>query len=277
MQTLKEIRALLAERGLHPRKRFGQNFLHDQNHLRRLVAAAAIEPGDVVLEVGPGTGTLTEALLEVGARVIAAEIDLDLAEIIESRLGSSVTLVRGDCLDGRHLAPALVEALDGAPFHLVANLPYQIASSLMVGLLLEHPECRGQHITIQKEVVDRLVAGPGSKTYGPLGIIVQSMADVERIGNLPASCFWPAPKVTSAMATIRPASEARVSNPAGFARFVTAVFSRRRKQLGTIFGRDVVLPEGIDPMARPEVLSVAQLIELFETVPLRDAGASRRE
>ena len=132
MQTLSEIRALLDSRGLRPRKRFGQNFLHDKNQLRRLVDASGVGEGDVVLEVGPGTGTLTEALLERGARVIASEIDEDLAGISEERLGDRVTLVRGDCLGGRRtLAPAIVAAIDGRSFTLVANLPYQAASPLM--------------------------------------------------------------------------------------------------------------------------------------------------
>ncbi len=265
MQSISEIRALLAGRGLRPKKRLGQNFLHDKNQISRLVRAADLGPaaGPLVLEVGPGTGTLTEALLDAGAEVVACEIDDELAQIIEDRLADRVTLLRGDCLDrGRRLAAHVVDALAGRPFTLVANLPYGVASPLMVALLLDHPACRGQYVTIQREVADRLLASPGSKSYGPLGIIVQALADVERIGVVKPVCFWPEPAVTSAMVAIRPDPDRAPADPAAFARFVTSVFGKRRKQLGTIFGRDRAWPEGVTAEMRPETLTVAQLVEL---------------
>jgi len=279
MQTITEIRALLAERGLRPRHRLGQNFLHDQNQLRKLIAAAQVAPGDLVLEVGPGTGTLTEALLEAGAEVIACEIDENLTDIVADRLGERITLIRGDCLDrGRVLAPSIVEAIDGRAFKLIANLPYQVASPLMTALLLDHPNCAGQFVTIQKEVADRLLASPGGKEYGPLGIIIQAMAEVRRIGAVPPTCFWPQPKVTSAMISILPSPLGRGVGGEGppeggmlessevrrsFARFITDLFSKRRKQLGTIFGRDRAWPEGVTADMRPEVLTVEQLTHLW--------------
>lgn len=262
MQTLSEIRSLLAARGLHPRKRFGQNFLHDQNQLRRLVGAAGVEPGDVVLEVGPGTGTLTEALLDAGAEVIAAEIDRDLGDLIEDRLGNRITLVRGDALDGRRLASPILDALGDRPFRLVANLPYQAASPIMASLVLDHAAtCRGQYVTIQREVADRLVARPGTKAYGPLGIIMQAFSTVERIAVLPASCFWPAPQVTSAMVGIRPKEACAIDDRPAFARFVTTLFTKRRKQLGTILGAENV-PEDVDPKTRPDALDIDTIIRL---------------
>ena len=166
MQTLSEIRTILAERGLHPKKALGQNFLHDQNQLRRLLEAAEVGAGDLVLEVGPGTGTLTESLLERGCEVIACELDRDLAGILEDRLGDRITLIRDDCLaDQRTLASAVEDALSGRRFSLVSNLPYGAASPLM-SLLAARRDCLGQWVTIQREVADRLVAGPGSKAYG---------------------------------------------------------------------------------------------------------------
>ena len=117
MQTISEIREILNERGLHPKHRMGQNFLHDQNQLRRLLDASKVGPGDLVLEVGPGTGTLTEALLEKECEVIASELDKDMGDIIESRLGLRLTLVRGDCLDGHRgsrLEPGSTANPDGS-------------------------------------------------------------------------------------------------------------------------------------------------------------------
>ncbi len=272
MQRLSEIKSLLAERGLRPRKRFGQNFLHDQNLLGKLVDAADVQPGDLTLEIGPGTGTLTEALLERGADVVACELDEGLADLIESRLGDRVRLIRGDCLGrGRSLSPAIVEALDGRPFVLIANLPYQIASPLMVELLLNHPACGGQWITIQDEVADRLLAEPGTSQWGPLGIIVQWAGEVTRLASLPPSCFWPEPGVSSAMVAIRPRPRPRTPtrsgdiDPPSFARFVTTLFTTRRKQLGGVLGRDCVQHAGIDPTVRCERLNVAALEMLYRS------------
>ena len=264
---------LLAERGLRPKHRFGQNFLHDHNLLRKLVDAADISPGDVVLEVGPGTGTLTEELLDRGAQVIACELDEDLAAIVEERLGDRITLIRGDCLEKqRQLNAKVVEAIAARPFKLVANLPYQAASPLISTLLIEHPppQCRGQFVTIQKEVAERLMAQPGTKAYGPLTVIVQALAEVHRIAVLSPSCFWPQPEVTSAMVAIVPRQEAErlvadEEAARAFARFITELFTRRRKQLGSIFGRDRSnWPAGVTADLRPEALSVQQLVQLWQ-------------
>jgi 16S rRNA (adenine1518-N6/adenine1519-N6)-dimethyltransferase len=262
-QSLGEIRAILAARGVRPRHRFGQCFLHDKNVLAKLVEAASIARGDVVLEIGPGTGTLTEALLDLGAVVVASEIDRDLAEILAERLGSRITLVVGDCLEkGRRLAAPVRAALAGRPFTLVANLPYNVASALVTALLVEDEGCRGLFVTIQREVADRLLAQPRTREYGPLGIVVAAMANVRRIATVPASCFWPEPEVTSAMVAIAPSAARRPADPRAFARFVTALFGKRRKQLGAILGRDRALPPGVTADLRPDALTVEQLVAL---------------
>ena len=277
MQTLSEIRALLYERGLHPKHRLGQNFLHDKNILAKLIDAADLQPGELVLEIGPGTGTLTEALLDAGARLLACEIDSDIASIIEDRLSGRVQLICGDCLDShRRLSCEIVSALADRPFKLVANLPYQIASPLLCTILIHHPKCIGQYVTIQKEVADRILADPSTKEYGPLTIIVGALADVKRICTVKPSCFWPQPKVESAMVSILPAPLGRGVRGEGssaldtsqqrqdFARFVTQLFTKRRKQLGSILGRDCEWPAGVTADLRPEALGVERMVTLWQ-------------
>jgi len=280
MQTIAEIRELLRQYGIHPKKRFGQNFLHDQNQARKLLEAADVQPGAVVLEVGPGTGMLTDALLAAHAEVICCEIDEGLATLLADRFGERITLIRGDVLEkGRALSKQVVRAIDGRAFKLVANLPYQIASPLMAELVINHPNCAGQFVTIQKEVADRLLAQPGRDAYGPLGIIIQTFAQVQRIGTVPPACFWPQPKVTSAMIAVLPeaapdevasATEEdaglRIDDRRDYARFITQLFTKRRKQLGAVFGRDAAFPEGIDPNDRPEKLSIERFSALFNAL-----------
>ena len=262
MQTLGEIRSILAEHGLHPKKALGQNFLHDQNQLRRLLEASEVGPGDVVLEVGPGTGTLTEALLDRGCIVVACELDRDLAAILENRIGDRITLVRDDCLeDQRTLSGAILDALSGRTFSLVSNLPYGAATPLM-SLLSSRSDCRSQHVTIQREVADRLLARPGGKSFGSLTAFVGALASVRRIGTLPPGCFWPPPKVESAMISIVPHEKPLIDDPEAFGDFLHRLFSRRRKQLGTIMGREALLPSGVVRTVRPEQLSVAELVEI---------------
>lgn len=301
MQTLTDIKSLLAARGLHPKHALGQNYLHDHNQLRKLVAAAAVQPGSVVLEVGPGTGTLTETLLDAGARVVACELDRDMASIVEERNAhrmvaapadlrpGTLSLLRADCLAGKHaLNPALASALQhamatsaqppaaGQPaavappatsaptFLLVANLPYQAATPLMATLLEDHPACAGQYVTIQREVADRLTAAPNTAAYGPLSVTMGLLADVQLIGLVPPGCFWPAPAVQSAMVAVRPRAARPTPTPwPPFAQFVQRTFSQRRKQLGSILGRAEVQQAGFDPQRRPETLSPDEWVRLY--------------
>ena len=262
MQNLSEIRSILERRGIRPKHRLGQNFLHDQNQIRRLLEAAALEADELVVEVGPGTGTLTEALLEAGCSVIASELDEDMADIIDERLMDRIEVIRGDCLDGpRTLSRALDEAIGDRSFKLVANLPYGAASPLM-SLLAFDPRCRGQYVTIQREVGDRLLAEPGTKTWGPLTISVRIRCDVELIGRLSPQCFWPAPKVDSVMVAITPRGAHSDLPEAVVSRVLRTLFTKRRKQLGTILGRNTALPNGITADRRPDSLSIDELVSL---------------
>ncbi len=267
MQTLTDIKRMLEERGLSPRHSLGQNFLIDQNLVKRLVDAAGVGAGDLVVEVGPGTGVLTDELLLRGAQVIACELDDGLANLLRERLigKASFTLIEGDCLAGkRGINPDILRAVGDRRFKLVANLPYAAASPLMGTLATEHPACTAMYVTIQREVGERLRAKPGTKEYGELGIVVQALAEVERLALLPPECFWPRPKVTSEMVAIRRRSAPLTTDADKLMRLCHTLFSKRRKQLGTILGRSTTLPADIQPSQRPEELSVEQLVRLAD-------------
>jgi 16S rRNA (adenine1518-N6/adenine1519-N6)-dimethyltransferase len=257
---------MLAERGLSPRHRFGQNFLHDHNILTKLVDTSEVKNGDVVLEIGPGTGTLTEALLARGCTVVACEIDKGLVGLLSDRLGSSITLIHGDCLVKKRLNPEIVTALGDKPWRLISNLPFQVASPLIVELLANHSHCVGQYVTIQYEVAQRLMAKVDTGDWGVLSILVQRLADVSLITKVPNSCFWPQPKITSACVAILPKDYIPKQNIEAFNTFVTSLFSGRRKQLGSILGRNLQFPKGILATARPATLTIEQLESLFEII-----------
>ncbi|VAX40494.1 SSU rRNA (adenine(1518)-N(6)/adenine(1519)-N(6))-dimethyltransferase [hydrothermal vent metagenome] len=268
-QTLAQIKDMLASRGLSPRKRFGQNFLVDQNLVRKLVDESGVEAGEVVLEVGPGTGTLTEELLDRGCEVVACELDRGLADLLCERLGAqpSFTLIEGDCLASkRQVAGEIVSVLAARPFVLVANLPYGAATPLLLALLTEHPACRGMFVTLQREVGDRLAACAGDKAYGSISVIAQSLAVVRTIAKLPAECFWPRPEVASVMIGIERLPSHSIDDPAGLATFCQRVFMQRRKQLGSVLGREIAWPEGIEPTMRAEQLEPGEIVALWRVV-----------
>ncbi len=269
MQDLTTIKSLLAARGIRPKHRLGQNFLHDHNALRTLITAASVQPGETILEVGPGTGTLTECLLQAGARVVACELDRDMVAILRDRLGQRITLVPGDCLaDKHHLNPAVLDALGLGPFRLVANLPYAAATPLIATLLESHPRCHGIVATIQREVADRLTARPGTGEIGPLTVVAQLLATVERVAILKPGSFWPPPEVTSAIVRIQP-RQPRPDLPPTLAGLVERAYQQRRKQLRNTLGPDFPFPEGFDPSRRPETLAPAEWITLAQAVSRR--------
>lgn len=283
-QTQSEIRSLLAGAGLAPQHRFGQNFLIDLNLMRKLMEAANVGADDVILEVGPGTGSLTEMLLESGARVVSVEIDRGLQQVLAARLADEprFTLIAGDALAGKHhLNPEIRAALHaqspgpGGARKLVANLPYQIATPLLVDLVTaaDLPRLAVLCCTIQKEVGERLVAAPRSGAYGPVSILLQLLADVELIATLKPGAFWPRPKIDSVMVRITPHPPGLVAlrDIPGLSRFVHAAFMQRRKMLRRI-ARDWDVPDAsavfdaaeIDADARPEALSPEDWLRLYE-------------
>jgi 16S rRNA (adenine1518-N6/adenine1519-N6)-dimethyltransferase len=273
-QTKHEIQDMLASIGASPHHRFGQNFMIDQNLVRIVAEAGNISQGDIVIEVGPGTGTLTEELLARAGKVIAVEIDRDLAKLLREKFNGNekFELIEGDALAGKHeLNPQLHAALRAAAKQntgakLVANLPYNIASPLVIEMLIAGVELLA--FTVQKEVADRLRASASDEAYGPLSVMASMLSRVEILRTLPPQAFWPMPKIESAL--VRMTRKNRLGERAAeFSRFVQRIFSFRRKTLRKAMSLakcDVKLLEvcEIDPQLRPENLTPQQFLQLFE-------------
>jgi 16S rRNA (adenine1518-N6/adenine1519-N6)-dimethyltransferase len=265
-----EIRELAARLGVTPTKKLGQNFVHDPNTVRRIVAAAGLRPDDVVLEVGPGLGSLTLALVGAAAHVHAVEIDPKLAaELSRTVTAANLTV---------HTADAMRVSADGfrpPPTMLVANLPYNVAVPVVLHLLAELPTLRGGLVMVQKEVADRLVAGPGSKVYGIPSVKLAWYADSRSAGRVPPAVFWPVPNVDSGLVAFnRREPPPGVDRRAVFA-VVDAAFAQRRKTLraalaGWAGGPDraekVLVAAGISPQERGEALTVAEFAAIAAAV-----------
>ncbi len=278
-QTKTEIQALLGSVDTEPRHRFGQNFMIDQNLVRLIAASGEIAAAEVVIEVGPGTGTLTEELLATpAAKVVAVEIDRNLAGLLRERFGDNqrFELIEGDALSGKHeLNGELLSVINAAAtsamrVKLVANLPYNIASPLVIDLLLAGVDLLA--FTVQKEVADRLRAAEGSDAYGPLSVMARLLSKVEILRTLPPQAFWPAPKIESAL--VRMVRQDQLGDQArAFNRFVQKIFSARRKTLRksmSIAGwpaEQMLQDTGLDGKKRPEEFSPLELHRLFKMLP----------
>lgn len=261
------------------RKRFGQHFLASPGILAKLVAGIGATPNDRVLEIGPGPGVLTAALLATGAAVTAIEIDRDLSEQLRVRF-PDLNLHEGDALEVNW--SAAVGAPEGG-YLLAGNLPYNITSPLLEKALTPPLPTRAVFL-VQKEVADRMVAKPGSKTYGALTVGIGVAAEVERLAIVPPGAFRPPPKVHSAIIRLTPRARPLVMPLEGraFRRMVTGIFSYRRKQLHRALREltgwlphqvDPVLARaGLDPGVRAETLSPPEFVTLFRA--LVDGGHS---
>lgn len=282
MQNAATIRSLLESHGLRPNKALGQNFLIEPAHVRKLVEASDAQAGDLVVEIGPGTGVLTDHLVDRECHVIACELDAGMAGILRERFASEIgagrlTLIEGDCLASKHdLHAGLLDAIAGRSFRLVANLPYGAASPLMIMLATRHhpafratgaPACLGQYVTIQRDVAQRLRAPVGTKDYSEMSVLVQATCRVKRIALLPPGCFWPAPKIDSEMVSIVPIEPPLADDIEPLAALCRELFTHRRKQIGSILGRERMealtrlLPD-LDRTRRPEQFEVKELIAL---------------
>ena len=266
-----EVRKLAAKVGVRPAKRLGQNFVHDANTVRRIVAAAELTPDDVVLEVGPGLGSLTLALLGAVDRVLAVEVDPLLAGALPATVADrapqradALRILTADALRVRR--PEIVEAAGGVePTALVANLPYNVGVPVLLHLLAELPSLRRVLVMVQAEVADRLAAPPGSRCYGAPSVKAAWFAEARRAGPVPRAVFWPVPNVDSGLValTTRP-PPSTVPRQEVFA-VVDAAFAQRRKTLraalagwaGSAASAEQLLrAAGIDPRSRGEQLSV---------------------
>lgn len=217
---VEDLRRLLQTYGVRASKARGQCFLLDESVLDRQVAAAALRPSDRVLEIGPGIGNLTERLLRSGAQVVAIEQDPRLCRLLRERFEDSLELIEGDAVQ--------VPLPEFAK--VVANLPYQISSGITFRLL-ERGFDRAV-LLYQREFADRLLAGPGSKTYGRLSVSAYCRAERERLADVPAGAFWPPPKVSASLVRLRPRPRPfAVRDPELFERLVEAAFLHRRKTL----------------------------------------------
>lgn len=235
--TLSEMRQLLADDGIRLTKSLGQNFLHDGNQLRRIVEAAELQPGDQVLEIGPGLGPLTELLVARAGEVLAIEKDGRLAEVLRKRFAATpaLRLLHDDALEFLRREPR-----DWSGWKLVASLPYSVASPLLVELAQSERGPARMTVTLQLEVAQRLLAQPGAKTYGVLTLLVQAAYQPRGSFRIPASCFFPEPEVDSACVTLvrRPKPLLRGDDDARFARVVKRAFSQRRKMMLKLLKHD---------------------------------------
>ncbi|MEV0154868.1 16S rRNA (adenine(1518)-N(6)/adenine(1519)-N(6))-dimethyltransferase RsmA [Micromonospora sp. NPDC050686] len=280
-----EIRELAARLGVAPTKRLGQNFVHDPNTVRRIVTAAGLGPDDVALEVGPGLGSLTLALLPAAAHVHAVELDPKLAGALPATAArfagadaARLTVHHADALRIR-----AAELAGPAPTALVANLPYNVAVPVVLHLLAELPTLRHGLVMVQKEVADRLVAGPGSKVYGVPSVKLAWYAQARAAGKVPPNVFWPVPNVDSGLVafTRREPPRLDVARQAVFA-VVDAAFAQRRKTLraalaGWAGGADraaaALTAAGVDPGARGESLTVEQFAAVAASAPAATPAA----
>jgi 16S rRNA (adenine1518-N6/adenine1519-N6)-dimethyltransferase len=252
---------LLSDHGLAPRRAFGQNFVVDPNTVRRIARLAQIGPGDHVLEIGAGLGSLTLALAETGAQIHAIEIDNGIVEVLRSVVAGieNVKVIHGDAL-----------TLDWQPlielsshWHVVANLPYNVATPLVADLLDRVPEVQHMLVMVQREVAERFVAAPRTPAYGAVSVKIAYWAEARIVGDVPATVFFPKPKVASALVDIRRRSTPAVSDVVATELFalVRAGFAQRRKMLrralSGLVSPDVFTIADVSPEARAEELDLA--------------------
>ncbi|MFC7220437.1 16S rRNA (adenine(1518)-N(6)/adenine(1519)-N(6))-dimethyltransferase RsmA [Streptomyces polyrhachis] len=275
-----DIRELAAALGVRPTKQRGQNFVIDANTVRRIVRTAGVRPEDVVVEVGPGLGSLTLALLEAARAVTAVEIDDVLAAALPATVAARLP-AKADAFELVHADAMRVTELPGpAPTALVANLPYNVAVPVLLHMLAAFPTIERTLVMVQAEVADRLAAPPGSKVYGVPSVKAAWYADVRRAGSIGRNVFWPAPNVDSGLVSLvrREPPKTTAAKKEVFA-VVDAAFAQRRKTLRSALSgwagspaaaEAALVAAGVSPQARGEALTVEDFARIAEHGPARD-------
>jgi 16S rRNA (adenine1518-N6/adenine1519-N6)-dimethyltransferase len=269
-----EVRLLAENLGLRPTKQRGQNFVIDPNTVRRIVRASGVDGDDVVLEVGPGLGSLTLALLETVSRVVAVELDPVLAAALPGTIAAYAPDQAHRCEVVEADALRVTSIPGPPPTALVANLPYNVSVPVLLHLMTLLPSLRHGLVMVQAEVADRLAAPPGSRTYGVPSVKAAWFADVRRAGSVGRNVFWPMPNVDSGLVawTHREPPAVSASREQVFA-VVDAAFAQRRKTLrstlkqlaGSALAAEAALAHaGVDPMARGESIGVEQFALIAE-------------
>ncbi|PLS31015.1 dimethyladenosine transferase [Bifidobacterium margollesii] len=282
-----DIRRIAAEAGVTPTKKFGQNFVIDPGTVRRIARTAEINADSQVLEVGPGLGSLTLAILETGATLTAVEIDPPLAErlpnTIAERMPEASERFRVINRDALKLSPSDVPELASAEsFTLVANLPYNVATPIIITLLERFENLGGFVVMVQKEVADRLTEQPGSKIYGTPSVKLQWFGTAEKAGTIGRHVFWPAPNVDSALVKFTRTHTDRtpddVADRERTFQLVDAAFAQRRKTLNAalkkILPRQAFEQAGIDPGRRGETLTIEEFRTLAEAARTLESSES---
>jgi 16S rRNA (adenine1518-N6/adenine1519-N6)-dimethyltransferase len=253
------------------RKRFGQHFLHDRGVLDRIVQEIAPQPDQALVEIGPGRGALTERLIGRTRSFDAVEIDRDLVTHLRSHFNAApgFQLHTADALEFDFAA--LAAARPPHRLRVIGNLPYNISTPLLFHVAASHEHVDDLHVMLQKEVIDRITAAPGSGAYGRLTVMLAPWFEARHLFDVGPGAFTPAPRVWSAVARLAVRREPAFVVPRTFARTVSAAFSQRRKTLRNalraLMDADAIAAAGVDPGARPETLSPAQFAALAARVP----------
>ncbi len=251
------------------RKRFGQHFLHDRSVLDRIVREIDPQPDQALVEIGPGRGALTERLLGKARSLDAVEIDRDLCALLRTRHAgvAGFELHEADALE---FDLAALAQRRGTRLRVIGNLPYNISTPLLFHVAAAHEHIDDLHVMLQKEVIDRIVAAPGSSEYGRLTVMLAPWIEAHRLFDVGPGAFTPPPRVWSAVARLKVRREAAFVVPRAFARTVSAAFSQRRKTLRnalrSLLDVEAIVAAGVDPGARPETLAPAQFAALATRV-----------
>ncbi len=257
-------------RGHRPRKRFGQHFLTDSATIGQIVAAIQPRDSETIVEIGPGRGAISDPLSRLAGEFHAIELDRDLATVLRKRFAAqmNVTIHEGDVLNFDF-------ATLGSDLRIVGNLPYNISTPLLFRLVEFRQVIRDMHFMLQKEVVDRMAAPPGNKTYGRLSIMLGCHMEIVPLFDVPATAFDPPPKVTSSVVRLRPlpAGTFEISDHHKLSQIVAEAFSQRRKTLRNALKasatEDDLVAAGMDPQSRPERATIANYVALANLITSR--------